>query len=120
MESRTRPRGLARRGNLGWRYRRQHIAALCLVFDELDRRRMRFPGPFLVCFFFDEDDAGMDALFIYSPNPYDTAFPMCDRSIVWGGPTYAAFIAQLLPDLEQAVREGRTEDGRVFLGAGGS
>jgi len=112
-------------GNLGWRYRLEHLRALAVVFRRVLEASPSIPVPVQAWISLDLDDARDDAVFIHSPNPNRPDFPFypdaparealkglsgegaraTTASCTWGVGTLDATFAALLP--ERRLRVGR-------------
>jgi hypothetical protein len=90
-------------GNLGWRYRRQHLLALCTVFRKICEARAAFHTPFQTWILLNGEDAGQDATYLHTPNPNGTAFPIQPVGVVWGASALQPMMESLLPDYELEV-----------------
>lgn len=82
-------------GNDKWRYRREGIRALCTVYESILQRADGFDTPFQAWIALDGEDAGSDAVFLYTPNPHHP-FPYT-RQIEWGPSPLEPLFSQLLP-----------------------
>jgi hypothetical protein len=63
-------------GNLGWRYRLEHLRALAVVFRRVLEASPSIPVPFQTYIFVYARDAGQDGVYIHSPNPNEPNFPL--------------------------------------------
>lgn len=92
-------------GNLGWSYRREHLNALCVVFQKIARAKDQFPSDFQTWISLSSDDAGQDAVFLHSPNPNTgiEQFPVRGKGLTWGVPVLEKYLTQQLPGLEMRV-----------------
>jgi hypothetical protein len=91
-------------GNLGWRYRFEHLRALAVVFSKVLEASRTIPVPFQTWISLDVGDAGNDAVFIHSPNPNESNFPF-KPDATWGLAALDETMAALLPGLR--LRVGR-------------
>jgi hypothetical protein len=71
------------RGNRRWKYRLEHLRALATVYGKIADARLETETPFQLWLLLDVDDAGQDATFLHSPNPYGTTFPFRPEGVVW-------------------------------------
>lgn len=96
-------------GNLRWKYRRQHLEALAIVFRNLADEATRLQKPFQLWILLDGQDAGQDAVYLHTPNPNANGqFPAPLRNAVWGASPLLAFFERLLPGLELRVGHARS------------
>jgi hypothetical protein len=102
-------------GNRGWRRRREHLGALAAVFRQIAAKHARFPTPFQAWIMIDGEDAGQDAVFLHTPNPHGTIFPITIPDIEWGTSALEPFFRECLPGLDLRVGHARSrspdEDG---------
>ena len=63
-------------GNLSWRHRRRHLAVLLHAFRRAQVELASFPGPYQVFASITPDDSANDAVYVHTPNPNGTPFPM--------------------------------------------
>jgi hypothetical protein len=96
-------------GNRGWRYRREHVRALCRVFQTIVAARDRFATPFQTWIYISDEDAGQDATYLHTPSPNSSPFPFAPILQRIAPPPLAAFVAPLLPEL--ALEYGVDEAG---------
>jgi hypothetical protein len=87
-------------GNLGWSYRLPHIEALCEVFRTIARSAPRFPTEFQAWILLNGEDAGQDAVFLHSPNPHDTPFPVDPPEIASDDAALGRAFSSLLPEMK--------------------
>lgn len=104
-------------GNRSWRLRRAHLAILAAGFARVAEHRDRFSTPFQAWITIDVHDAGQDALYLHTPNPNGSAFPVIFPEAQWGGSPLAEEFARLLPTLE--LRWGSPVPGYWFAFAPG-
>jgi len=98
-------------GNLSWRYRREHIRALAMVFSRIASSADKFTTPFQAWIFLSGSDAGQDATYLHTPNENKTLFPIEPLGeVTWGHQPLLAFFAALLSDLPLRIGEARTFD----------
>lgn len=83
-------------GNLGWKYRLEHIKALCFVYKNCASELTHFGKPFQLWLQLCVQDSGQDAVFIHSANPYKTEFPMDFSQVEWGDKQIEFFFRELL------------------------
>ena len=65
-------------GNQSWRDRRRHLAVLLHVFRRAQVELERFPGRYQVFACVTPNDSASDAVYVHTPNPNGTPFPMTD------------------------------------------
>jgi hypothetical protein len=101
-----------RRGwsNRCWRYRFEHIRALCAVYRVISSARDRFTTPFQTWIFLDDDDASADATFLHTPNGNGSPFPYHPLDVTWGVPDLDAAFRGLLPGLDLVIGRGQSID----------
>jgi hypothetical protein len=63
-------------GNTSWRDRRRHLAALLHAFRRAQVELASFSGEYQLFVSVTPDDSGNDAVYIHTPNPNQTPFPM--------------------------------------------
>jgi hypothetical protein len=85
-------------GNLGWRYRLEHLRALTVVFRKVLEASPSIPVPFQTWMSLDVDDAGYDGVFVHTPNPNRSNFPF-KPDATWGVGALDETMAALLPGL---------------------
>ena len=85
-------------GNIRWRYRTEHIRALCTVYRSILDLSESFHTPFQAWIALDEADAGQDATFLHTPNPH-TPFPIM-FDVKWGPSRLEPLFRSLLPGLD--------------------
>jgi hypothetical protein len=83
-------------GNLSWRFRREYLRAIGLVFGKILDARDRFQTPFQAFISLNGVDAGQDAVYLHTPNPNGTAFPYVP-TVEWGIPLPHPELVSLLP-----------------------
>ena len=86
-------------GNLGWKYRFEHLRALIIVFCKIYDLRKQISLPFQCWIRLDGEDAGCDATFLHSPNPYHTDFPYLPKNIEWNDVKAFPCLNRLFPDM---------------------
>ncbi len=86
-------------GNLGWRYRREYIRALGVVYGSIAAARERFQVPFQAFITLHAADAGSDAVYLHSPSPGGTPFPFRPKDIDWGRPLPHQHMSAFLPSV---------------------
>lgn len=62
-------------GNLGWKYRLEHLRALTIVFRKVLEASPSIPVPFQTWIYLYPADAGQDGVYIHTPNPNRANFP---------------------------------------------
>ena len=88
------------RGNLSWRYRRRYLEALIVVFRRIAALQLSFRTPFQSWLYLSGRDAGEDAVYLHTPNPNGTPFPMRPVGTAeWGVHLPEAQFERLLPEL---------------------
>jgi hypothetical protein len=100
-------------GNRGWRHRRPHLVALCTVFRKICEAREQFATPFQAWVLVDGEDAGQDAVYIHTPNPNGTEFPIALADAEWGTSGLGSTLQSLLPGFDLEVgwtRSPNTDD----------
>ncbi len=103
-------------GNLRWGYRREHLNALCVVFEKIARVKDQFPSDFQTWIYLSSDDAGQDATYVHSPNPNGgigksgASFPFCPDGLTWDVPELGEYLSRQLPRLEMRVGSGTMFD----------
>lgn len=97
-------------GNRGWRYRREHVRALCTVFQRNADARDRFSDDFQTWILLHTDDDGQDATYLHSRNPNGSLFPLALERVSWGVPELEDFLQPILPGLELRVGAVTTFD----------
>lgn len=63
-------------GNRSWLDRRRHLAALLHAFNRAQRELLGFSGPYQVFASVTPADSASDAVYVHTPNPNGTPFPM--------------------------------------------
>jgi hypothetical protein len=63
-------------GNRSWLDRRRHFAALLHAFRRAQVELSTYPGEYQVFVCVTPDDSASDAVYIHTPNPNKTPFPM--------------------------------------------
>lgn len=85
-------------GNFGWKYRKQHILALCQVFRKFAENVKSYNKQHQLWICLNQKDAGQDAVFFHTPNPNNDNFPITFDDIVWGETIIENFFSESLPD----------------------
>ena len=93
-------------GNIRWRYRREHIRALCRVYLKIVAAKNESPGDFQCWLYFSCDDAGVDAVFVHSANENGSPFPFVPENTVWEDGRQMEYVRRELGGLE--LRVGRS------------
>jgi hypothetical protein len=102
-------------GNLRGRYRREHLRALCRVFQTIALARERFATPFQLWIMLSGDDAGMDATYLHTPNANDTPFPFTPRLVPTATSPFASIVQPMLADFSLAfATHTDDDDGNVY------
>ncbi|MCB9678223.1 MAG: hypothetical protein H6737_24190 [Alphaproteobacteria bacterium] len=101
-------------GNQKWRYRVEHIRALCVVYRSILDQSEDFKTPFQTWISLDEEDAGQDATFLHTPNRNGTPFPVA-LDIAWGPSPLEPLFAHLLPDVHLAFGTLGPDTGRLHI-----
>ncbi len=89
-------------GNLSWNYRRRYLEALVIVYKRIATVGPSLGTPFQSWIMLSGNDAGTDATFLHTPNPY-TRFPVGLGVVDWGRSLPEAGLERLLPDLPLRV-----------------
>ncbi|MBI2894135.1 MAG: hypothetical protein HYY06_11340 [Deltaproteobacteria bacterium] len=99
-------------GNVRWSYRLAHLRALAIVFRKVIDAMASIPTPFQTWVLLDVDDAGQDAVYIHSPNPNGSPFPLPTGGVWESAGIVHELMTVLLPGLELRVnrRSWRVED----------
>jgi hypothetical protein len=63
-------------GNRSPFHRRKHLVALCQAFRRAQRELAAQPMPYQVFINISRNDSGSDALYVHTPNPNETKFPI--------------------------------------------
>ncbi|MEJ2201232.1 MAG: hypothetical protein P8X63_09515, partial [Desulfuromonadaceae bacterium] len=84
-------------GNFGWKFRKQHIMALCQVFKNFTENLANFKKRHQIWIYLNQKDAGQDAVFFHTPNPNDDNFPITFEDVDWGNQIIESFFSELLP-----------------------
>ena len=85
-------------GNLGWKHRKAHIAAHCLVFATFIRLLADYSQPYQLWLYFDVEDSGQDAVYFHTPNPNGDGdhFPAVLSRVQWGVPALEQYLSSVL------------------------
>lgn len=98
-------------GNVRWRYRREHLLALSLVFRKIAASSERFSTPFQSWIYLSGRDAGEDATYLHTPNQNQTPFPVAISGIArMRSSSLVQEFAALLPGFSVRVGEVRSFD----------
>jgi hypothetical protein len=73
-------------GNLTWRARRAHLAALFTMFRRLVAQTRAWPEPHQVWLQIDAIDGAQDAVYLHTPNPNAANFPNDFAGTTWDAP----------------------------------
>ena len=73
-------------GNLGWRERREHLAALFMSFTRLLAETSDWSTPHQVWLVIDARDGASDAVYLHTPNPNADNFPNRFPGVEWDAP----------------------------------
>ena len=95
-------------GNLRWKYRLQHLQALVIVYRNI--ASARFTIPFQSWIYLSGRNAGEDATYLHTPNPYATEFPLPLDNVEWGHSALLQTFTQLLPGLSLRIGKSRHYD----------
>ncbi|HET9955562.1 MAG TPA: hypothetical protein VFQ61_13705 [Polyangiaceae bacterium] len=99
-------------GNKRWRYRREHLRALALVFLRICKDAAEFTGPFQTWIYLSGRDAGEDATYLHTPNSNHSPFPMVPHGDVdWDCEPLLPLFRDLLPELPLRIGMCRVFDG---------
>ena len=101
-------------GNLGWRHRKLHIEALCLVFRNISLQVADSSSPYQLWLYLDLQDAGQDAVYFHTPNPNQANFPMVLPNVTWGFSELEQLLAQWLAPLPLRAGIGVWEGNQQF------
>ena len=82
-------------GNLGWKYRKQHLEALFMVFNHCAKAMKSYPHPFQLWFSLSGRDAGEDAVYLHTRNPNNPPVPLITEDVSWGRPDVEAVFEPL-------------------------
>jgi hypothetical protein len=85
-------------GNLSWKYRRRYLEALVIMYKRIATIGPSLSTPFQSWIMLSENDAGGDATFLHTPNPYGTPFPATLGVIRWDRTLPEAGFERLLPE----------------------
>jgi|SRR5271165_935342 len=72
-------------GNLSWRERRSHLAALFAVYRRVLAHTQGWSDPYECWLQIDAADSSQDAVFLQTPNPSSNTFPVGFDSVLWDG-----------------------------------
>jgi len=86
-------------GTGSWRYRREHLKALCHVFQCIADARECFTTPFQAWILLDGQDAGQDATYVHTPSAKGTPFPVLLDLVRCDSCPLSAVVQPLLPTL---------------------
>ena len=70
-------------GNLRWRARREHLAALFVMFRRLVAETESWVTPHQVWLTVDPHDSSQDAVYLHTPNPNEENFPYQFNGVAW-------------------------------------
>lgn len=70
-------------GNLSWRERRSHLAALFTMFRRLLAQTDRWEQPHQCWLLIDPGDSSQDAVYLHTPNPNGRVFPAPLDEVRW-------------------------------------
>ncbi|MDR0140211.1 hypothetical protein RFW18_20840 [Metabacillus idriensis] len=70
-------------GNQSNKLRREHIKAQMALYKHLLKKLEIFDKPYQSWIYLDNKDAGMDAVYIHTPNPNDDNFPFTIENLNW-------------------------------------
>lgn len=70
-------------GNLRWRERREHLAALFVMFKRLRSETADWSTPHQIWLQIDAFDGSQDAVYLHTPNPNRANFPATFPGVVW-------------------------------------
>lgn len=82
-------------GNRSWAMRARHLEAV--AYAQCARQLSRFSQPYQLWIYLDAHDASQDAVYVHSPNPNRSNFPLVFDGAEWGVSEVAQFFADLLP-----------------------
>ena len=85
-------------GNLGWKHRKAHIAAHCMVFAAFIRLLANHSDPYQLWLYFDVEDSGQGAVYFHTPNPNGNGdhFPATLSDVQWGVPALEQYLSDVL------------------------
>ena len=92
-------------GNLSWRARRSHLAALFTVYRRVLAQTEEWTEPYQCWLQIDAADSSQDAVFIHTPNPYTNDFPVNFDWVPWD--------AEIPERLREFVTDPAWQFGRV-------
>jgi hypothetical protein len=103
-------------GSVRWSYRRQHLAALGVVYATVCRAAPRFTTPFQTWVAL-STGAGGDATYVHTPNPNADDFPFVAVDTAWDELRDPELVALFPPGLSLRVgRSTRPSDDEVDRG----
>ena len=98
-------------GNRQWKYRAAHLRALATVFRHAAGRAPLVGRPFQAWILLSGRDAGEDGVYLHSPNPNGTPFPVrLSATTTAGDSRLQTFFARLLPEFDLCVLRARSFD----------
>lgn len=85
-------------GNLGWKHRKAHIRAHCLVFANFVRLLADYSQPYQLWLYLDVEDSGQDAAYFHTPNPNGDGdhFPATLPNVQRGIPALEQYLSEIL------------------------
>ena len=93
-------------GDQGWRIRRLTLEAHAHVFRAYASAAKSLNKPFQVWLSLPISDAGQDAVYCHSPNPY-ADFPAGFSAVSWGVPELESLLSVWLPDFRLVAGKGK-------------
>lgn len=102
-------------GNFGWRYRKQHILALCQVFKNFVNGIENFKKPYQLYFCLNQKNASQDAVFFHTPNPNSDNFPIKFEDVIWGETIIEKFFSELLPQFSFKCGKSYWQGSMIFF-----
>ena len=101
-------------GNLQWAYRKQHLEALALVYGKILDQAATVPAPFQTWIQLSGLDAGLDGVYLHSPNRYNEPYPLefTPPGPVWNEERLRPLFSELLPGRELRIGRFRLWDER--------
>jgi hypothetical protein len=84
-------------GNLGWPLRETILRALATAFDRFAKQLPELNKLYQIWIYMNAGDSGQDAVFVHTPNPNQSEFPLVFDEATWGVPALSNYFEGLLP-----------------------
>ena len=98
------------RGNANWKYRREFLRALAIVFEKIASAKNEFSTPFQTWLHVSGRNAGDDAVYLHSVNPNEAPFPFIPENVDWNDHRLRGGLQSLLLGFELRIGHTRSWD----------